>query len=131
MNRKKSFVLYFDCCRQALGLSNEQLGILFRAILDCAEREAAGEDGLSGYEQRFPDMAPDTRMAFLFFAATIHRDTQAYAEKSANYRAAAQRRSESRREQQPAPDGELRQYVRQLQQKPKEDPPDDVWKYVD
>lgn len=92
MSKKKSFILYFDVCRQVLALPDEQLGMLFRAVMDCAERESRGEDGVDGFIQRYPGMTDGTRMAFYFLASTIQRDTRTYREKCANYSAAAQKR---------------------------------------
>ena len=100
LRRKKSFLLYFDTCEKILFLPDEQLGLLFRALVDCAQREADGGDGAADFEKRYPHMTAGTQMAFLLLAATLHRDAETYAEKSANYQNAAKRRTEARREQQ-------------------------------
>ena len=90
--KRSSILLYFDNFHRVADLPDEQLGILFRALMECGEREAAGEDGITGFEQRYPDMWEKTQMAFSFMADTIRRDAAAYAEKCANYRSAAQRK---------------------------------------
>ena len=102
-NKRSSILLYFDNFHRVAGLPDEQLGILFRALMECGEKEAGGEDGITGFEQRYPGMGEKTQMAFSFMADTIRRDAAAYAEKCANYRAGAQRRVERQREVQSIP----------------------------
>ena len=102
--KRSSILLYFDNFHRVADLPDEQLGILFRALMECGEREAAGEDGITGFEQRYPDMWEKTQMAFSFMADTIRRDAASYAEKCANYRAAAQHRWDLQRESQAIPD---------------------------
>lgn len=101
--KRSSILLYFDNFHRVSSLPDEQLGILFRALMECGEREANGQDGIAGFEDRYPGMGEKTQMAFSFMADTIRRDAAAYAEKCANYRSAAQRRVEQRREAQAAP----------------------------
>lgn len=113
--KRSSILLYFDNFHRVANLPDEQLGILFRALMECGEQEAAGQDGITGFEGRYPSMGEKAQMAFLFMADTIRRDAMAYAEKCANYRSAAQRRREQR-ESQPAVPEEL---------PPDELPPDD------
>ena len=102
--KRKSMLLYFDNFHRVAGLPDEQLGILFRALMECGEKEARGQDGITGFEERYPDMSEKTQMAFSFMADTIRRDAAAYAEKCANYRSAAQRRAEQRESQAIPPD---------------------------
>lgn len=112
---KSGMILYFDNYNQISGLSNTQLGILLRALIECGLQESNGQDGITGFEQRYPDMDPQTQMAFQFMSANIRRDAIAYAEKCANYRAAAQRRQSFRQEQQnphPTHDDETWRYVK-------------------
>ena len=97
--KRKSMLLYFDNFHRVAGLPDEQLGILFRALMECGELESSGQDGITGFEERYPGMSDRTQMAFLFMADTIRRDAAAYAEKCANYRSAAQRRAEQRESQ--------------------------------
>ena len=97
--KRKSMLLYFDNFHRVAGLPDEQLGILFRALMECGELEANGQDGITGFEDRYPGMGEKTQMAFFFMADTIRRDAAAYAEKCANYRSAAQRRWEQQREE--------------------------------
>ena len=102
--KRSSMLLYFDNFHRVAGLPDEQLGILFRALMECGEREAEGQDGITGFEDRYPGMSDRTQMAFLFMADTIRRDAAAYAEKCANYRSAALRRAEQRESQAIPPD---------------------------
>ena len=97
--KRKSMLLYFDNFHRVAQLPDEQLGILFRALMECGELEAEGQDGITGFEERYPGMSDRTQMAFFFMADTIRRDAAAYAEKCANYRSAAQRRAEQRESQ--------------------------------
>ena len=119
--KRSSILLYFDNFHRVADLPDEQLGILFRALMECGEREAAGEDGITGFEQRYPDMWEKTQMAFSFMADTIRRDAASYAEKCANYRAAGQHRWDLQRESQAIPDSppadELERLVRQQREK--------------
>ena len=98
--KRKSMLLYFDNFHRVAQLPDEQLGILFRALMECGELEAEGQDGITGFEERYPGMSDRTQMAFFFMADTIRRDAAAYAEKSANYRAAALRRWDQQQEAQ-------------------------------
>lgn len=102
--KRSSILLYFDNFHRVADLPDQQLGVLFRALMECGEAEACGEDGITGFEERYPAMDGKTQMAFSFMADTIRRDAAAYAEKCANYRSAAQRRVEQRREAQALPD---------------------------
>ena len=97
--KRSSMLLYFDNFHRVASLPDEQLGILFRALMECGELESSGQDGITGFEERYPGMSEKTQMAFSFMADTIRRDAAAYAEKCANYRSAAQRRWEQQREE--------------------------------
>ena len=97
--KRSSILFYFDNFHRVAGLPDDQLGILFRALMECGEKEANGEDGITGFGERYPGMSENTRMAFSFMADTIRRDAAAYAEKC-SHRTAAQRRTEPRRESQ-------------------------------
>ena len=97
--KRSSILLYFDNFHRVAGLPDDQLGILFRALMECGEKEASGQDGITGFEERYPGMGEKAQMAFTFMADTIRRDAAAYAEKCANYRSAAQRRWEQQREE--------------------------------
>ena len=115
--KRSSILLYFDNFHRVAGLPDEQLGILFRALMECGEKEAGGEDGITGFEQRYPGMSEKTQMAFSFMADTIRRDAAVYAEKCANYRSAAQRRREQQEAQDSPPADELERLVRQQREK--------------
>ena len=97
--KRSSILLYFDNFHRVAGLPDDQLGILFRALMECGELEANGQDGITGFEERYPGMGEKAQMAFSFMADTIRRDAAAYAEKCANYRTAAQRRWDQQREE--------------------------------
>ena len=82
--KRSSILLYFDNFHRVADLPDQQLGVLFRALMECGEAEACGEDGITGFEERYPAMDGKTQMAFSFMADTIRRDAAAYAEKCAN-----------------------------------------------
>ena len=120
--KRSSILLYFDNFHRVAGLPDEQLGILFRALMECGEKEAGGEDGITGFAERYPGMGEKTQMAFSFMADTIRRDAAAYAEKCANYRAGAQRRLERQREEtapeaDPTPGDKLELLVRRNEER--------------
>ena len=118
--RRSSILLYFDNFRRVADLPDEQLGILFRALMECGEKEAGGEDGITGFEARYPGMGEKTQMAFSFMADTLRRDAAAYAEKCANYQSAAQRRAEQRQDAVPGKErlDALVRHMREEQKKP-------------
>ena len=118
--RRSSILLYFDNFHRVADLPDEQLGILFRALMECGEKEAGGEDGITGFEARYPGMGEKTQMAFSFMAGTIRRDAAAYAEKCANYQSAAQRRAEQRQDAVPGKErlDALVRHMREEQKKP-------------
>lgn len=127
MSTKRSSILfYFDSFHRVADLPDEQLGVLFRALMECGEAEANGKDGITGFAQRYPSMGDKAQMAFSFMADTIRRDAAAYAEKCAGHRSYAQRGWEprkaenSRETRKEENDRELASYVRQLaaQRKP-------------
>ena len=118
--KRKSMLLYFDNFHRVAQLPDEQLGILFRALRECGELEAEGQDGITGCEERYPGMSDRTQMAFFFMADTIRRDAAAYAEKCANYQSAAQRRAEQRQDAVPGKErlDALVRHMREEQKKP-------------
>ena len=120
--KRSSILLYFDNFHRVAGLPDDQLGILFRALMECGEKEASGQDGITGFEERYPGMGEKAQMAFTFMADTIRRDAAAYAEKCANYRTAAQRRWEQQREEtapeaDPTPGDKLELLVRRNEER--------------
>ena len=120
--KRSSILLYFDNFHRVAGLPDDQLGILFRALMECGEKEASGQDGITGFEERYPGMGEKAQMAFSFMADTIRRDAAAYAEKCANYRTAAQRRWEQQREEtapeaDPTPGDKLELLVRRNEER--------------
>ena len=120
--KRSSILLYFDNFRLVSGLPDDQLGILFRALMECGEKEASGQDGITGFEERYPGMGEKAQMAFSFMADTLRRDAAAYAEKCANYRTAAQRRWDQQREEaapeaDPTPGDKLELLVRRNEER--------------
>ena len=120
--KRSSILLYFDNFHRVAGLPDDQLGILFRALMECGEKEASGQDGITGFEERYPGMGEKAQMAFTFMADTIRRDAAAYAEKCANYRTAAQRRWDQQREEaapeaDPTPGDKLELLVRRNEER--------------
>ena len=99
--KRSSILLYFDNFHRVAGLPDEQLGILFRALMECGEKEAGGEDGITGFAERYPGMGEKTQMAFSFMADTIRRDAAAYAARCG--RSPVQRRREPLEEQRHPP----------------------------
>ena len=120
--KRSSILVYFDNFHRVAGLPDDQLGILFRALMACGEKEASGQDGITGFEERYPGMGEKAQMAFSFMADTIRRDAAAYAEKCANYRTAAQRRWDQQREEtapeaDPTPGDKLELLVRRNEER--------------
>ena len=120
--KRSSILLYFDNFHRVAGLPDDQLGIPFRALMECGELEANGQDGITGFEERYPGMGEKAQMAFSFMADTIRRDAAAYAEKCANYRTAAQRRWDQQREEtapeaDPTPGDKLELLVRRNEER--------------
>ena len=97
MEKHVGIMLYFDNFHRVESLPDDQLGLLFRALMACGEAELAGRDGITGFETRYPAMGERTQMAFAFMADNIRRDAAAYSAKCANIRAAAQRREDRKR----------------------------------
>ena len=97
MEKSVGIMLYFDNFHRVESLPDDQLGLLFRALMACGEAELAGRDGIAGFEARYPAMGERTQMAFAFMADNIRRDAAAYNTKCANIRSAARRREAGRR----------------------------------
>lgn len=96
-NSKKSFVLYFDMLPGISALPPAQRGELLSALFVYAEAEAEGPAEQAAVLAQYPDMAPETRMAFQFIAETIRRDTEKWREKHERYVNAARARAEKER----------------------------------
>lgn len=89
MEAKKSFMLYFDMDTALSALSDQQRGILLSVLFEYAAGDGGpGERTLS----RYAELEPEARMAFLFIAKTIHRDTEKWRQKQERYQQAAQKR---------------------------------------
>ena len=91
---KKSFMLYFDNYPSIAALPADQRGELL-VLLD--RYAMAAEEGSADPEEfadQFPDLTPETRMAYRFLAETIRRDTEKWVAKQRHYQSAAMRRME-------------------------------------
>lgn len=109
--------MYFDNYPCLTALSDAQRGklllLLFRYAME-ADRHPVEPESFIGQE---PDLPPETRMAFLFVAQSIRRDTDRWRVKRQRYSEAAQRRREERpvlREEQR--DAELTYYLNRFQE---------------
>lgn len=91
---KKSFMLYFDNYPSIAALPADQRGellvLLYRYAMAAEEGSADPEE----FADQFPDLTPETRMAYRFLAETIRRDTEKWVAKQRHYQSAAMRRME-------------------------------------
>ena len=91
---KKSFMLYFDNYPSIAALPADQRGellvLLYRYAMAAEEGSADPEE----FADQFPDLTPETRMAYRFLAETIRRDTEKWVAKQRHYQSAALRRME-------------------------------------
>ena len=98
MKKPKAALIYYDNYELTAGLSNEQLGVLFRAVMDYGKSLLRGEAvPIDRFRRAYPEMEDGTYGFFAFMADNVRRDAAVYREKCANYSAAAQRREEQRR----------------------------------
>ena len=78
---KKSFMLYFDNYPSIAALPADQRGellvLLYRYAMAAEEGSADPEE----FADQFPDLTPETRMAYRFLAETIRRDTEKWVAK--------------------------------------------------
>ena len=114
MEKHVGIMLYFDNFHRVEGLPDDQLGLLFRALMACGEAELDGRDGITGFEARYPAMGERAQMAFAFMADNIRRDAAAYHAKRDNLRSAALRREAGRRGERAEAPGRGRPSPRQL-----------------
>lgn len=126
MKHPKAALFYYDSYLLIQRLPDEQLGILFRALMDYGLLSLRGQQPvLETFADRYPAMQDVTRGFFAFMADTLRRDTAAYREKCANYSAAAERReAEKARARESAASAA---YVPRPAPKPKPNP---AWDYV-
>lgn len=91
---KKSFMLYFDNYPSIAALPADQRGellvLLYRYAMAAEEGSADPEE----FADQFPDLTPETRMAYRFLAETIRQDTEKWVAKQRHYQSAAMRRME-------------------------------------
>ena len=92
---KKSFLLYLDSYDHIADLPREQRGDLLLLLFDYARRVAEeGNTDIPSLLRQYPDLAPETCMAFRFLSESIRRDTEKWREKHRRYSEAALRRTE-------------------------------------
>ena len=94
---KKGFVLYFNQFDNIRILPMDQRGMLFTALFEYAELEAAATEpqGLEPVLARYPDMSPECRMAFGFTAGVVRMDTEKWRNRrQGTYRSKRDRLSE-------------------------------------
>jgi len=128
MKKRSSILFYFDNYHLVSSLADEQLGLLFRALMEYGEREVNGEGvNPADFPRRYPAMGEMTRAYFAFMADTIRRDAAVYNEKRANYCAAAQKREAEKAHARETRDSGSAAYVPRPAPKPKPDP---AWDYV-
>lgn len=66
------------------------------AIMDYADCSAEGRTDADPVLLNYPDMSPDTRMAFFFIADVIRMDTEKWHQKQQNYLEVARKRQEGK-----------------------------------
>lgn len=99
LNDKKSFLIYFDNAPMINGLSPEQRGWLFSALLDYGDRVSRENLSPAAAVPYYPHLDPQSQTVFQFIAATIDRDTQRWMQR----RQTALERRQSREGERPAP----------------------------
>lgn len=90
---KKSFLLYLDNYPCVEALTTEQRGQLLLMLYRYAIAEDMAPTDPASLLGEFPDMEDGARMAYLFLAETIRRDTERWKAKQRRYRNAARRRN--------------------------------------
>jgi len=128
MKHPKAALFYYDSYRLIERLSDEQLGVLFRALMDYGLLLLRGQKtDLEVFRRRYPNMEDVTCGFFAFMADTLRRDTDTYREKCAHYSAAAQKREAEKAHARETRDSGSAAYVPRPAPKPKPDP---AWDYV-
>lgn len=92
--QKKSFLMYFDNYACLSALSDVQRGKLLLLLYQYAMEADRHSLEPESFLQNGPELPPETRMAFLFVAQSIRRDTDRWRAKQQRYSAAARRRTE-------------------------------------
>ena len=96
---KKSFVLYFDSWPLIATLPPEQRGWLLSAVFDFAIRVAKDQNvSKEALLDHYPEMTPDTRMAWGFVCGMIARDTGRWSQQRDSR---IQRRAQKEQKEQP------------------------------
>ena len=117
--KHRSILIYFDNFHTVEDLPDEQLGVLFQAVMESAELEVNGQDGVTGYRERYPRMSDRIQMAYRFMMGNVRRDAAAYEAKCAGRSSYGRRRWEPQKEENSR---KMADYARQLaasvQQKP-------------
>lgn len=94
MNRKKSFLIYFDSVLIMESLPPEQRGWLFSALCRYADR-IWQDEGVTVEEilDLYPQLTQESRMACAFLATSIQRDTRRWLDQTRRRQEAALTRS--------------------------------------
>ena len=109
--KHSSILIYFDNFHTVEDLPDEQLGMLFRAVMESAELEVNGRDGTAGYRDRYPRMGEKVQTAYRFMMGNVRRDVAAYEAKCAGRSSYGRRRLEPQKEENSR---EMADYARQL-----------------
>lgn len=88
-SEKRGFVLYFDSYSSIANLSASQRGTLLSALFQYAQQICTCPENPLEAAAGFPEMEPDTRMAFCFMAGNIARDTEKWRQRQQRYKKAA------------------------------------------
>lgn len=103
MNRKKSFILYFDNLALLKRLQPADVGRVVLALAEYArrlpeERSLTPDEVLPGW----PEITPEGRMVFYCMADCVARDTEKWLDRRENCQEAARKRQDQRREKEAA-----------------------------
>ena len=109
LSEKKGFVLYFDSYDSITSLTDEQRGILLLALYQYADRICRREVKVEEIFEDYPNLTPESRMAFRFLAGNIQRDTEKWKKSKNNYQKGAQKRKEK-----PSYDEEMMKYIKYI-----------------
>lgn len=84
---KKSFLVYFDNCRQLECLPDEAYAAVWRTVAEYARRLAEGDEAEKWLAQRLAALPAEVSMAARFMTDNVRRDDSTYRTRTAQYRA--------------------------------------------
>lgn len=90
---KKSFLLYFDNMDCLHTLEDAEKGRLLTALVQYAQELCKREHHPEAALEQHSELSPAARMAFLFMAGNIYRDTHKWLERQQKQQEAARRRA--------------------------------------